>query len=67
MEVIQQLENDLILLKEKQKVLSADLAKVENEIKQNTKAIYILKGQRIPQYIAKGKYKKKKVQVQDAQ
>lgn len=65
MEVIEQLENDLISLKESQKLLDSDLTKVENEIKQKTKALYILKGQKIPQYIAKGKYKKKKVQ--DAQ
>ena len=65
MEVIEQLENDLISLKESQKLLDSDLTKVENEIKQKTKALYILKGQKIPQYIPKGKYKKKKVQ--DAQ
>ena len=62
MDVTTQLENELNILKERRKLLESDLKKIDAEIKQKTRAFYILKGQRVPQYIAKNPKKK----VQDA-
>lgn len=62
MEVIKQLEDELNILREKRKSLESDLKKIDAEIRQKTRAFYILKGQRVPQYIAKNPKKK----VQDA-
>lgn len=58
MEILEQLENEIKELKQKRNELEDELLKVNKELKQKTKASYVLKGMKIPPYFKKGRKKK---------